>query len=342
MACISSHAQPAWFEPRFAGTHVQFLANVIRRQDGKIIESNAARMNVLPHDSVVLAATRDDVAMGKNGNAVLISYGNPSESDVKSLGINAATATDLDRVLRLSENWPGGWWFESLGEGYTVRTLSNLSKFGQSMTQATFGSNLTSLVKNGGTEMFALLAVTTRSMLASGLSKLPKLAWGCYPSSRSDNSDHEVLSDFVHRLRTNVSNVRLAKRGEPLFTRHKFSSRRSAGGNADRTDPREQIETLHLNPAYRGKLRGRNVIVVDDCTTYGVSFGVASAFLKKAGAASVHGIALGKFGDCLSKYDISIGSDPFSPVSSSQCASSLQSGSGSTNYKTQDLLKGLL
>mgnify|MGYP005724923915 CR=1 FL=1 len=59
---------------------------------------------------------------------------------------------------------------------------------------------------------------------------------------------------------------------------------------------------------------GRNLIVLDDCTTYGVSFGVAAALLRKADAASMTGIALGKFGNQIQYYDILIQNDPFAPV----------------------------
>ena len=126
--------------------------------------------------------------------------------------------------------------------------------------------------------------------------------------------DTEVLSDFTHRLRTTVSKVRMAKKGEPLFIRHTASAKRSSGGGGDRTDPTGQITTIHINPEYRGKLDGRHVIVVDDCTTYGVSFAVAAAFLKKAGASKVTGLALGKFGNQLRHYDIEINPDPYAPV----------------------------
>lgn len=54
--------------------------------------------------------------------------------------------------------------------------------------------------------------------------------------------------------------------------------------------------------------------MIDDVTTYGVSFGVAAAFLRKAGAASVTGVGLGKFGNQLRHCDIDISSDPFKPV----------------------------
>lgn len=140
--------------------------------------------------------------------------------------------------------------------------------------------------------------------------------FGVYPSSESKNDDSEVLTDFAHRMRTTVSLARMAAKGEPLFIRHLPSSKRSDGGGADRTDPSEQVITLHLNPYYAKSKRliGKNVVVVDDCTTYGVSVGVAAAFLRAAGAESVTGVALGKFGSQLRYYEIDIKSDPFKPV----------------------------
>lgn len=143
-----------------------------------------------------------------------------------------------------------------------------------------------------------------------------KLFWGVYPSSSSANDDSEVLSDFVQRLRTSASSVHFARRGEPLFIRHTNSIKRSTSFGGDRTDPGNQIETLHLNPVYRSQLKGRNVLVVDDCTTYGVSFAVAAAFLYAAGASHVIGIALGKFGNRLTHSTIEISSDPFKAVES--------------------------
>lgn len=74
------------------------------------------------------------------------------------------------------------------------------------------------------------------------------------------------------------------------------------------------MQTIHINPFYKGKIKGKNVVVVDDCTTYGVSFGVAAAFLLSAGAASVIGVALGKFGSQLRQYQISVNVDPYMPV----------------------------
>jgi hypothetical protein len=251
--------------------------------------------------------------MGKNGGAILVAAGWVADPRVQALGIRADTASDFLEVARLTSTWQGGWWFSGNGDGYGVRALTDLSSIYGSDDQIAFAKRLTSTVKNGGPKLNALLAATARSLLQEGISSADGLFWGVYPSSRSSNDDAEVLSDFTHRLRTVSSQVQMARRQHPLFIRHQPTVRRSRS-NSDRNDPSAQIESIHLNPVYQGKLRKRNVIVVDDCVTYGVSFGVAAAFLKKAGANSVTGIALGKFGNCLHEHQIDISTDPFSPV----------------------------
>lgn len=315
VALISNHTEPDWFETAFSSSKVQFL-QVRGRQTGGIVAHNASLHSLNPFDVLVLATKDDDVRMGKNGGAILIAGAWSASPLVRDLGISVQNAQQLQEVVELTAKWSGKWWFAAENPKYCIRALADLSGFGKSNTQQNFAQKLTNTVKNGGSRLNALLAVTARSLLTDGFGAKKDLVWGVYPSSKSVNTDTEVLSDFTHRLRTTVSRVRFCKRGEPLFIRHKPSVKRSTGGGGDRTDPTDQITSIHLNPFYKEKqrLRGANVIVIDDCTTYGVSFGVASAFLRAAGAVSVTGIALGKFGSQLRAYDITILSDPFEPV----------------------------
>lgn len=311
---ISNHAEPPWFASTLGVGGVQFLQS-IGRQSGDVVRQNATRLKIAPHDVFVLATKPDDVQMGKNAQAVLIAGGWTKSPPVEALGIKVDDASQLLQTLTLTQGWAGQWWFSGNAKNYRVRALSDLSSMYKSADQADFSRRVTAIVKGGGSRLMALLTITSRSLLMEGVDKADDLLWSVYPSSKSQNDDTEVLSDFTHRLRTTVSRVRLAKRGVPLFIRHRPSTKRSSsGGHLDRTDPSEQIQTIHLNPEYKKNVSGRNVVVVDDCTTYGVSFGVAAAFLKKAGAASVTGIALGKFGNQLREYEIDILTDPFAPV----------------------------
>jgi len=340
----SNQAKPDWFDGIFAGTGVQFQQEIGRR-DGGIIKRTAEKQGLAPQDVLVLAASQNDIAMGKNGKAVIVAAGWTNEPKVLDLGIQVATPNSLREILRLTSEWDGKWWFTGDGASFSLHVLSDLSTFGKDFDQQQFRSNLTNTIKNGGPRLNALLAMTARSMLAQGIGSLPRLLWGVFPSSTSNNSDSEVLSDFTHRLRTTVSNVRMARRGEPLFIRHRPSTKRSAAGaGVDRLDPCEQVETIHINPAYSTNVAGRNVIVVDDCTTYGVSFGVAAGLLKKAGAESVTCISLGKFGRSLRDFQVQITGDPFKPLSFKEGAICHANPffSGQENSSSQAALKALL
>jgi len=344
VALVSNHREPAWFAPTFANTGVQFL-QVRGRQSGENISVNAKKFKLNPHDVLVLAAKDEDVQMGKNGGAVLVAAGWASSPQLASLGIRVDDAKQLQEVIDLTKGWPGQWWFSANGPRYGVRALADLSQYGKDLPQQVFAQKLTQTVKNGGSRLNALLAVTARSLLTEGVAIEPDLLWGVYPSSSSTNKDTETLSDFTHRLRTTVSRVRFSKRGEPLFIRHRSSARRSAGGGGDRTDPSDQLLSLHINPFYRekGRLGGKRVIVVDDCTTYGASFGVAASLLLKAGAASVTGVALGKFGGQLRAFDIDVRGNPYAPLAQSDFSVNSVSGlSGSTSSASQRNLLTLI
>jgi hypothetical protein len=342
VALISNHVEPSWFQPAFAGSNVQFLRE-LGRQNGNIVSHNAKQLKMNPFDVVVLATKPVDVQMGKNGGAVLVAAGWSADPVVKALGISVASAAQLLETFDLITHWNGQWWFAADAANYRVRALADLSTINKDQPQTVFAEQVKNTVKGGGSRLAALAAVTSRSLLMDGMDKTGQV-WGIFPSSGCHNNDSDVLSDFSHRIRTTVTRVRYAERGTPLFIRHAPSSKRSAGGSTDRTDPTEQIMTMQLNPFYAGtRLRGKSVVVIDDCTTYGVSFGVAAALLRKAGAASVTGIALGKFGNQLRHYGIDILSDPFKPIPKNKFKlNSIEFFAGHTNGTTQHALQSLI
>ncbi|WP_339080839.1 hypothetical protein [Pseudomonas sp. TMP9] len=339
---VSNHDQPEWFDAAFGKSKVIFL-KAEARQNGSIITEIAKHLNIPNHDILVLAVNSIDMQMAKNGRAVLIAANWASDAAVKRLGIKISSPKELEDMITMTNGWNGQWWYEGQEKNYSVKALVDLSGYGKELTQQLFAIKLTTTVKNGGSRLTALLIITARSLLIDGVDSANQLFWGVYPSSKSANNDTEVLSEFTHRLRTTASRVRLAKVGEPLFIRHTASEKRSANKNADRTDPTGQITTLHLNPKYKTQIKGRNVIVIDDCTTYGVSFAVASAFLLAAGALSVNGVALGKFGNQLSYYEINISSDPFKPVVAGKFSVTKQTAfGGKTDGTAQKVLQALI
>lgn len=317
VAVISNNPKPTWFDEVFQPKSVIFL-QVHCRQDGATIANLSNKFSIPAHDFIVLGGCDEDIQMAKNGGAVFVPAGWIPNWEGTRYGLVVKDIEEFKKVVHLSFGWTGEWFFEGNEPWYTVRSLSNVSGINVSIAQSEWAGKIVNTVKSGGPRLQALLTVVARSLLMTGTARQDKLMWGYYPSSSSENDEAEVLSDLTHRLRTVVSRVRFAQFGEPLFIRHTHSIKRSRSSNINRLDPSEQLETLHLNPFYRKKISDRNVIVLDDCTTYGVSFGVAAALLLKAGAASVNCIALGKFGNQLRYYEIEINSDPFSPILNGQ------------------------
>ncbi|MXS19266.1 hypothetical protein [Pseudomonas oryzihabitans] len=342
---ISNHDKPHWFDQTFSGSNVGFR-KAEGRQNGNVIREAAKAFGANPFDFLVLASTNDDVQMAKNGGAVLIGAGWSPDQDIRDLGLSVNSPAQIEELIQLINGWNGRWWFNGAMPTYTAKALVNLSSMGNNISaaQQAFGQRLTNTVKNGGNRLTALTAIAAKSLLIDGTNNFGNLIWGVYPSSSNTGANDEVLTDFCHRLRTTVSKVRYARRGEPLFLRHTASTKRSTNKSSqNRLDPTEQIETIHLNPVYKKTMRGRNVIVIDDCTTYGLSFAVAAGFLFKAGAASVTGIALGKFGNSLNYFDVKINSDPFSPVSRHQFSCSPpQPFTGQTDHTAQNILIQLI
>ncbi|MBP5947355.1 MULTISPECIES: phosphoribosyltransferase [unclassified Pseudomonas] len=339
---VSNHVKPDWFDAAFRGSKVIFL-KAEARQTGAVITEIAKKLNMPNYDILVLAVNTVDMQMAKNGRAVLIAADWASDAAVRGLGIKISSPQELQDLITMTNGWNGHWWYEGQEKNYSAKALVDLSGYGKELTQQLFASKLTATVKNGGSRLTALLIVTARSLLIDGVDNAQQLFWGVYPSSKSANDDSEVLSEFTHRLRTTASRVRLAKVGEPLFIRHTASEKRSANKNANRTDPTGQITTIHLNPNYKAQIKGRNVIVIDDCTTYGVSFAVASAFLLAAGASSVNGVALGKFGNQMGYYEITLSSDPFKPIAEGQFTVTKQTAfNGKTDGTAQKVLQALI
>lgn len=339
VAVISNKSEPSWFASFLGKEGIAFI-QYPGRQNGSILNKISVHKNTATYNLLVLAGSDTDIQMAKNGNSILLGAGWSSEVKVRNLGIKVDSPSQISYVIDLMKGWNGDWWFKSDQEKYSVRALMDLSSYGKDNTQIAFSSSLTNTVKNGGAHLTALLIVTSRSLLIENINNTTNLLWAVYPSStKNTNKSPEILSDFTHRLRTTTSRVHFAKDGEPLFIRHSSSMKRSTNKSISRTNPADQIQTLNINPFYKNKIQGKNIIIIDDCTTYGLSFGVATAFLLKAGAASVKCLALGKFGNAINYFNIKILTDPFLPVASNEFeVIEERKMSGLSNNNTQENL----
>ena len=308
---VSNRSKPDWLDDT-----LDFLSFIEcpNRQSGIVIPE-LIRQNPdlkLQHSEfIVLGASDHDLQMATNSKSLLIRcdwaelgatmcrYGVPWKDPV---GLPAL-------INYLDDAYP--WYFVSPGDFLDVYALTNAGTHSETdLKIAGLINRLRKFLKDrvpgfkSGITLHLLSSLYATSVFEdAGL-------WSYYPSSKSENSGEEVMAELC-RLARETYKKRLS---EPLFLRHTPSIQRHVdGGNRD--DPTSQLVSVHLNPEYRRKIRGKVVVVFDDYLNRGVSFGVSSSLLKAAGAEKVIAVAVGKFGNCANRYEIDLnGRDPFRPL----------------------------
>lgn len=116
--------------------------------------------------------------------------------------------------------------------------------------------------------------------------------WTVYPGSRRDSGTNPSLAPFV----ANAARLFHTSYVDDLLIRHTDaldSGRTRAGGG--QVGFSNQLNTVHLNPAHRRRIRGKRIVVVDDFETDGNSLECARNLLLQAGAARVACVSIGKY-----------------------------------------------
>ncbi|WP_091585294.1 phosphoribosyltransferase [Alteribacillus bidgolensis] len=66
---------------------------------------------------------------------------------------------------------------------------------------------------------------------------------------------------------------------------------------------KRHLDTIHLNPEYQGKLKGKKVVVLDDYTANGYSFECARNLLLNQGVKELIFVTIGTFQNVYRKED---------------------------------------
>lgn len=309
---VSIGPKPAWIE-QTDGVVGFFRCAAGDRKSGrfidKLIEHNK-KLDLKKSEILILGAKDADFFMAVNSQTLFVCAGwiPDLEEKPKLYGVRIDTPGSLNLVLNLLRS-KEPWYFQSNAQTQKTFALTNAGTFGVTDEQTVkVVEALRSCLKDGFEKRKATFIVHLLSSLNVTERFRAAKWWGWYPSSESSDS---VMKDFATLAREQFKRL---TRG-PILIRHRPTQKRHTQRGANRTDPSQQLETIHVNPEYRDRLKGETVVILDDYLTYGVSFGVANALLRKAGAADVICVAMGKFGDRAQSYDIEISGDVFRPLS---------------------------
>jgi hypothetical protein len=309
---ISSHNEPVWLKKYFS--FVQFQTCSFQcRQSGQIVQSilDANTKNSLKHsDVIVLGASNADLFMAANSQTLLARCNWVHLEDrIRNYGLPVREPKGISKLIEfLRDRDP--WYFHWQASDTEVFSLTNAGTIGElDAGIVRLNVKLKGCLKEGKIQnRKEFIAHLLSSLYATDTVRSIDV-WGWYPSSVAGNENNEVMREFCTLARTMFGR----RTKGPLFVRHKTASARHRQ-KGDRTDPSEQIQTVHINPAYKGLIEGKTIGVLDDYLTHGLSFGVASSLLFKAGAKKVVGITMGKFGHCAQVWDIQIHDDAYAPI----------------------------
>lgn len=310
VALVSGHEKPNWL-----ATHFPFVKHCAckpkHRMNGDVIRSLLEvnkEAGLRLSDIVILGAKDADFFMAVNSQALLVrcEWHTNLEDKIKKYGLPLSTCSKLPELVALLKD-DAPWYFQHTSNQMDVYALANAGTLGN-VAEAVINLNakLKACLKHGAPH----LRDEFTAHLLSSLQKTEAFhkvdIWGWYPSSQADNEDGEMMKHFCTLAREMAGKRTLG----PLFVRHVDTKKRSEHrDSALRTNPHTELSSIHLNPKYAERIVGATVAVFDDFLTYGLSFGVASALLRKAGAAKVLCVAMGKLGRVAETYNISIKSD---------------------------------
>lgn len=131
--------------------------------------------------------------------------------------------------------------------------------------------------------------------------------WMTIPSSTGE--DKNYIYDIVKRTRYLLNN----RSSKNLLIRHTPAKKSSYMNKVekDREGSKRHLDTMQLNPEYRGKLEGKKIVILDDYTTNGYSFESARNLLLNEGVREIIFIAIGSFQNQYKKEDFIIEGDVF-------------------------------
>ena len=309
---VSIGPKPAWIE-KTDGAVGFFGCEAMDRKSGRFIDrliEHNRKADLKKSEILILGAKDADFYMAVNSQTLLVCAGWVPDLEAKltSYGVRIDTPDSINLVLKLLRS-KQPWYFQSDAQAQKTFALTNAGTIGVT-DRPTLNAieELKSCLKDGLQKRKSAFNVHLLSSLNVTDEFRKAKWWGWYPSSESSNS---VMEDFATLAR---QTFKKRTRG-PIFIRHRPTQKRHTQRGGDRSDPSRQLETIHINPEYEGRLKGEAVVILDDYLTYGLSFGVANAMLRKAGATDVICVAMGKFGNRAHLYNIDISGDVFKPLS---------------------------
>lgn len=297
--------------------HKYLIANYNLRSSPKLIKILATRLNVNFNDIFILGAKDSDMILAATAKVLLLTadyakLNNPQERIYTvPYGIAIYSSSRLTFFLEHFTNLQEPWFFS-----LDVDAQTKLYGLTDAMTNMQGDSDvkkiclrLKGFLKSGDNKyknpflIYALMSVYSIFKDVKDINY-----WGYYPSSTTE--ENVELNDFKEILRKSFNS---SKTPHNLLIRKSNSPQRKMMSELVRIKDGcdSQFDTIILNPWFKGRLKGKNVCIIDDFSNHGSSCETARHLLRKAGVNRIIFISIGKYRYDYKMYNYTINGDVY-------------------------------
>ncbi len=320
---VSNHSAPTYLSQY---PFIEFFTCVRQRKDF-LQNLSTLTGTTNPGDYIVFGASDTDFYMAVNSKISLIvcQWSSGIGEAIQKYGLPISKPSALPNILTLLES-KTPWYFQHTNGTVDIYALTKAGDYDENNVEMLrLIKRLRECLKAGDTKSQKMFLLHLMSSVYATEELRNVDHWVTWPSSNSKNDHSDPIDYFARHLRHTYKKPESKK---TFFIRHEKAIKRSGGG-AVRTDPTDQLNTIHINPEFKYKIKDKTFVVMDDYLTYGLSFGVASSLLLKEGAKKVICLAMGKFGGQARKYKIKVtSSDVYKPFTEFEV--------GATNFLNGD------
>lgn len=219
---------------------------------------------------------------------------NPREEKALKYGVHVRNTEHLINMLHIFNNLNTLYYTLPVDELTTVYALTSANNYGATDDENEVINKFRQVLKENDKEYLDVIKLT----LSSGLSINPLIQetdiWSIMPSSGT--TLNPTMLDIKDQIRYQYKS-KLDTSEEPLLIRHTPTKKSHETPIFDRLEEgaAKHLSSIHINPYYRDRLKDKNVTILDDYVTNGISFESIRNLLATAGVKKINFIAIGRF-----------------------------------------------
>lgn len=244
-------------------------------------------------ETVVIGANDVDLYMSANYKLLFLCpmWAEKKEDKALHYGFPINNFQILLSCLDIIRNQSQFYYSLEISSRTKLYALTSANNFGATSNEDTMISNFRDVLKEGSKEYFQPLFFH----LISSIMKSDELRtidlWGTMPSSSLlENKDMFEIKELCRYLTNRKQNKQLLIRHTKVKKSHQTSYEERLGKGASK-----HLESIMINPHYKGKLEGKTVCIMDDYITNGCSFEAVRNILEHEKVEKIIFFAFGRF-----------------------------------------------